>query len=134
MSGHKTQLKYEQLGQAIERLKEAVALPDDLDIKTDGMIQRFEFTMELFWKVLKYALELQKVEAPFPKVRLQKAFAAGWIEDESIWIAMLTDRNLTSHTYNQDTAKDIALRIPGYIGEMERLYKVLGQILAEEEK
>ncbi|MDP9195774.1 MAG: nucleotidyltransferase substrate binding protein [Pseudomonadota bacterium] len=122
-------LRYKQLGDALARLKEAVEKPASTWGRTDVVVQRFEFTAELFWKVLKYALEQQKEEAPFPKLRLKKAFQAGWIRDEQIWLRILDDRNLTSHIYNEAIAAEIATRVPGYLSAMENLYAVLEKIL-----
>ncbi len=102
---------------AIERLKEAAsrleeALPrvkDDLD--RDGVIQRFEFTFELFWKTLKFILEYHGVSCASPRQCLKEAFKMGLIEDDEVFLDMLTDRNLSSHVYEEKTAEEIYQRI-----------------------
>jgi len=35
------------------------------------------------------------------------AYKLGLIDDETLWIGMLTDRHLTSHTYHQQVAQRI---------------------------
>lgn len=131
MIENKGHLRLKQLGSALLRLEEAVALPDTTMGKIEMVIQRFEFTTELFWKVLKYALEQEKVEAPFPKIRLQKAYQAGWVQDEQTWVKILEDRNLTSHIYDESAAAKIAARVASYLPAMRALYKQLEKILKE---
>ena len=41
----------------------------------------------------------------------KEAFAAGLIADGQTWMKMIESRNLTAHTYNQDTAKEILQKI-----------------------
>ena len=42
-----------------------------------------------------------------PKATIRQAFAFGLISDESGWLSLLEDRNLTSHIYNEATATEI---------------------------
>lgn len=35
--------------------------------------------------------------------------------DEDIWVSMIKDRNLSSHTYNEDLAQEIAGRVNSYL-------------------
>jgi nucleotidyltransferase substrate binding protein (TIGR01987 family) len=110
----------DQLGRAIERLKEALAEPPTNPLALDGTIQRFEFTIELFWKSMKRRLAIEGVETGTPREALRGAFAAGWIDDETLWLDMLRARNETSHAYNEALARAIRDRVRGYIGAMER--------------
>ncbi|HCU06528.1 MAG TPA: nucleotidyltransferase [Holosporales bacterium] len=80
----------------------------------DATIQRFEFTIELFWKLLKRILYNQGVIVQYPRDVLKEAYAGGLIDDEQIWLSMLSDRNQTSHTYDEDLADQIYLRIQKY--------------------
>ena len=65
------------LGNAIERLKDVLQHPeiDELDYLRDATIQRFEFTIELFWKVLKKILAYEKLETTTPRDTLNKRLA-----------------------------------------------------------
>lgn len=40
-----------------------------------------------------------------------KAFQLGYIGDEKSWLAMIDDRNKTSHVYDQEDAQQILERI-----------------------
>ncbi len=87
-----------QLGKLLERLEQALAESPDNPLLVDASIQRFEFTIELFWKTFRHLLALEGKETFSPKESLQAAYQLGWIRNEAAWLGMLKDRNLTSHT------------------------------------
>lgn len=108
-----------EMGNAIERLREALARDANLDsMMLDATIQRFEFCVELTWKVLKKLLQAEGEEAKTPKQALRKAYAVGWIDEEDVWPAMIKDRNLTSHTYQEELARKIYTHIHTYYPEL----------------
>ncbi|MEA1999465.1 MAG: HI0074 family nucleotidyltransferase substrate-binding subunit [Euryarchaeota archaeon] len=91
-----------------KRLKFALEYdPLELDIALDATIQRFEFTFEMAWKSVKLAAKAVGYDCKSPKGCLKLAYRMGWIEDEEKWLELLEARNLTSHTYDQDTAMDV---------------------------
>lgn len=118
---------FEGLGNAISRLKEGVYHPqtDNDQLYRDATIQRFEFCIELFWKVLKKFLAYEKTPAITPRETLQKAFQYQFINDEKIWLAMLEDRNRTSHIYRQEVADEIYQKIKMYYPVLEETYNAL---------
>jgi nucleotidyltransferase substrate binding protein (TIGR01987 family) len=88
----------------------AVAAERELsDLEQQGLIQAFEFTHELAWKVLKDFLESKGVTEIYgSKDATRAGFANGLIEDGDDWMAMIESRNQTSHTYNEEIANSIA--------------------------
>ena len=110
------------LGHALDRLREALAQPEENPLAIDGTIQRFEFAIELCWKALRRLLLREGVATTTPREALQQAFRAGWLDEESIWLQMLRDRNETSHTYNEKTARRVYASIRSSFPEMERTY------------
>jgi nucleotidyltransferase substrate binding protein (TIGR01987 family) len=73
-----------------------------------GLIQFFEMTFELAWKTLKdYLNELGFEEVNSPRSAIKKAFEIGLIEDGHLWMKALEDRNLTAHTYEEETAVEV---------------------------
>ena len=106
--------KYAYFTDAVARLREGL---DDyrkmpLDSIRDGVIQRFEFCTELAWKTMReYLIDQGYTELNSPKAVVKQAFAFGMIQDQAAWIALLNDRNLTSHVYDESTAKLIFNRI-----------------------
>ena len=53
----------------------------------------------------------QGLPAVSPKAALKAAFKMGLVDDDAVWLDMLTDRNLTVHTYKEALAKEIHGRI-----------------------
>jgi len=66
-----------------------------------GIIQSFEFSVELAWKTLKDYLESQGILALFPREVLKIAFQHGMLDQGTIWLEMLEQRNLLAHTFNE---------------------------------
>lgn len=113
---------------ALSRLREALEKDITDDIIIDGIIQRFEFTFEQSWKVMKLYLEDQGIldEALAPRSTIKVAFKHNIISNGDLWIEMMLDRNRTSHMYDETTAKNIVERIKKvYINEFNDLEKFL---------
>lgn len=105
---------------ALKRLDEAVREAKS-DLEIDGVIQRFEFTFELFWKLLKVYLETEGIICRSPKNCMKEAYQLGIIETESIWLNMLDDRNMSVHIYDRETSREIFDRIKGkYVKEFKK--------------
>lgn len=123
--------KRENYCKAVGRLREALheyeAAPSDT--MRDGVIQRFEFTTELAWKACReYLLEMGYAEVNGPKPVMREAFAHGIIKDETMWIDILNDRNLTSHVYKEQTANEIFEHIQmRYVEQFERLQQYFAE-------
>lgn len=95
---------------ALKRLEEAVREAKS-DLEIDGVIQRFEFTFELFWKLLKVYLETEGIICRSPKNCMKEAYQLRVIESESVWLKMLDDRNMSVHIYDKETSREIFDRI-----------------------
>jgi len=109
---------------ALARLEEALKKDITDDIIIDGIIQRFEFTFEQSWKVMKLYLEEQGIidEALSPRSTIKVAFKHKIIVNGEIWIEMMLDRNRTSHMYDETMAKNIVKQIEkSYISEFINL-------------
>src|SRR5690606_6065556 len=74
----------------------------------DSLIQRFEFCYELAWKCLKLWLDDKGVEARNPKDVLRESASQGLLHDMAGWTAVHENRNLTSHTYDEAQAEQVA--------------------------
>jgi len=115
------------LGRAIDRLEEILNHPeiDKFDYLRDATIQRFEFSIELFWKALKKVLLHEKIASTTPRDTLAKAYQYKLISDELVWLAMLDDRNNTSHAYKEEAAKAIFEDIKTYLPVFQSTYNCL---------
>lgn len=118
----KSKIKFDKFKKALLSL-EAIYLKSVQDDRAniDATIQRFEFTFELAWKFLKDYLLEQGIELNYPKEVIQEVFSVNLIDNEEVWIQMLKDRNMTSHTYNEKLADEIYIRIKSYVPELRNL-------------
>lgn len=86
---------------AFDRLREAMEQPELNELERNGLIQRFEFTMDLGWKVLKDFLEFKGFSfKPSPKDTIRLAFESGYIQNARALIDGLDIRNVLSHDYD----------------------------------
>lgn len=100
----------------------------------DACIQRFEYSFELSWKMLKRRLELdlpdaQSVDAMSFRELLRSGGERGLLRDVDAWMVFRDKRNITSHTYNADKAADVAAVIPAF---MEHAQALLTQLQAKD--
>ena len=124
--------RLENYERALATLERAVALAANRplsELEQLGLIQAFEFTHELSWLLLKDFLVYQGVSGisgSIDAVReavVRELLPAG---TESIWMAMIRSRNLTSHTYNPALAEEIAQLITSrYANELKDLQREL---------
>jgi len=82
------------------------------DLEEQGLIQRFEFTHELAWNVLKDYFEYQgNMDITGSRDATREAFNKGLIDDGEGWMEMIKSRNKSSHTYNEEIAKEIVKNV-----------------------
>ena len=114
-------LKIKNFEKALERLKEGVKEAKN-DLDKDGVIQRFEFTMETLWKALRAILLYQGIECYSLISCIKEAFRANLISDDEIILDMLEDRNISSHVYDEERSNKIFERIKNiYLEYLENL-------------
>lgn len=104
--------RYTNFQKALLQLDKAVELDEYTDLEREGMIQRFEYTIELAWKTLQDLLGAKGYEdVKGPKPVIRQAFKDGYILDGAAWLAMWDSRTLANHTYNEETAIEVANKI-----------------------
>ena len=82
------------------------------EIIKEGLIQRFEYTHELAWNVMKdYAYYQGDGSVGGSRDATREAFQLKLVSDGKVWMDMIASRNKTSHTYNEDTADEIFSKI-----------------------
>lgn len=106
-----------------------LALSDNLELKKitrDSVIQRFEYTVELLWKLLfnhlKSKFLLDNLVAS-PKLVFKEAFTMKLLDEAETEkaIIMINDRNLTSHMYKEEIAEKLIKKIPQHIKLIKRI-------------
>lgn len=121
------------LGKAIYSLERAIirAKQDELDEELrDAVIQRFEYTYELCWKMLKRQIE---AEAASPTTidqlsfrdLLREAAEKGFIDNPEIWFVYREQRNITSHTYDEEKAEQVRATAYEFINAAKKLFTKL---------
>lgn len=109
--------RLENYSKALRKLEEAVEIVNqnfdspNIDLLKEGLIQRFEFTHELAWKVMKDYLEYQGYsDIKGSRDAFRKSLAIGIIESP-LWIDSIQTRNITSHTYDEEISNTVIEKI-----------------------
>ena len=95
--------RFSNFEKALSKLKEGIENngADPIDIIKEGIIQRFEFTHELAWKVLKDYLLFEGIQnITGPRSATREAFKMALISEGEQWMDMIESRNNTIHAYN----------------------------------
>jgi nucleotidyltransferase substrate binding protein (TIGR01987 family) len=118
---------------ALSQLKRALVrantAPEDEELR-DACIQRFEYTCELAWKMLKRQLEIEientvEVDSFSKKQLFRVGGERGFIQDVDAWFEYLEKRNLTSHTYNEAKAQAVFAVLATFERDAVDLYNKL---------
>ncbi len=103
---------YRRLEEVIDKL-DAMYPVDEITLRIfeDSILQRFEFTQELAWKVIKDYLYYQGDDSIIgSRSAFRKALQLGIIADP-MWMQTIEDRNLTSHKYDEGVASGVSKRV-----------------------
>lgn len=121
-------MRLASLQRAIKQLESGVLLAKSRhlsDLEQQGLIQSFEFCYELCWNLLRDYYRFQGVSdlaLGGPRDTIKHAFKEGLISDGETWMEMIKSRNLSSHTYDEHIAHDIAQYVVDrYFAVMEQL-------------
>lgn len=109
-------LRYDNFHKAVSRILEVtdngLAADDLSELEAEGLIQRFEYTYELVWKVLQDLLKYKGYEFMLgPNGTLREAIEDGLITDQDGWRRMSQARVTTAHAYNEAEAAEVVQRI-----------------------
>lgn len=108
--------RYDNYHRAVKRITDVTDsgrnVKDLSELELEGLIQRFEYTFELAWKVMQDLLKYKGYEfQQGPNGTLRQALADGLITDHDGWRRMAMARITTSHTYNEVEVMEVAKRI-----------------------
>ena len=123
----KRQIKqYKNIVDRLERIIEVYQQNKDQTI-VDAMIRRFEFRVELSWKLLKDYLKHENPgDLSSPRSVVKKAHQQSLINDGQAWLGMIEDRKLSSHTYDEIVANTIRDNI------LNKYFKLLKELKKKE--
>ena len=122
--------RLQQFTKAEQRLSEALLNGYGVlsRIEQEGVIQRFEYTFELAWKVLKDLLFYEGFDVKSPREVIRQAFETEYLNEADTETALdaLEKRNLLTHTYEESTMLEALELIEGQFQPMlNRLLKTL---------
>ena len=122
--------RFENFDKSYKLLKKYSNQEITTELERAGIIQFFEMTFELAWKVLKDYLESEGYMVKSPRETVKQAFQIGLIDNGHIWIDALSNRNLTTHTYDEELATKMTSEIlNAYLPELDKLYNKLSKEL-----
>jgi nucleotidyltransferase substrate binding protein (TIGR01987 family) len=122
--------RFNSYKRAFRLLSKAIDLADERelsDLEQEGVIQRFEYTWELAWKLIADILDDDGVtlETKTPKSVIRAAFAAKLIDNGDDWLDALDARNKMAHTYNETDFKEVVEEIRAtYFGLFSALHQI----------
>lgn len=118
--------RFENFNKSYSLLKKYLIKEDLSELEQAGIIQFFEMTFELAWKVLKDYLESDGYIVKSPREAIKQAFQNEIINDGHVWIDALAVRNLTVHTYDKNVASKFVNDIINiYFPEIEKMHDKL---------
>lgn len=103
--------RFSNFEKALLQLSDAIVLGQErplTKLEQQGLIQSFEYVHELAWNTMKdYILYQGPADITGSRDATRDAFKRGLVSDGHLWMEMIRGRNLSSHTYNEDTAKQL---------------------------
>jgi nucleotidyltransferase substrate binding protein (TIGR01987 family) len=97
-----------------------------------GAIQNFEFTYELCWKFLHRKLEQDLGKLTVAGISRKELYRIAvkhlLLENSTSWFEFHEARNLTSHTYNGETADEVCLSLQSFLNSAKKLYLKLNEV------
>lgn len=138
--------KYEHITQALETLKKAINIftlfvkenkaynphstyEEEYRTYRDSVVQRFEYSVDLFWKYLKTYLEqahvLIDIKVPGEIIRTAKTSGLISADEAETILTMIKSRNMTSHIYVEEFADFLAKEIPKYYATLSHIVEKL---------
>lgn len=95
-----------QVQKANNKLREALKQSEN-EMQRDAVIQRFEFTFELAWKLIAEVLKYKGFQVYGPRDSIRTGAENGIVLEPEKWMSLLEARNLTTHTYSEETSGEV---------------------------
>lgn len=122
--------RFAHFSKALGQLYKFIEKGELNELEKQGLIKSFEYTYELAWNTIKDYFEDQGETGIFgSRDAFRLAFRRGLIENGKIWMDMIKNRTLTTHTYNEEIANTISMAIvETYYSEFVALKNTLQNI------
>ncbi|MEA3499902.1 MAG: nucleotidyltransferase substrate binding protein [Candidatus Marinimicrobia bacterium] len=127
--------RFNNYKKALQNLSEAVELSTQKEfskLEKQGVIQAFAMLYEICWNTIRDFYQAQgETNIQGSRDAFKMAFNRGLITDGEVFMKTIKSRQLTSHTYNEETAEEIYFDI---IDKYYDAFKELGNRLEQEKK
>lgn len=120
--------RLENFGRAVAQLDAACEKDSYTELERAGLVQMFEFGFELAWKTLKDLLFYEGYDVKSPRDVIRKGFEVEYQseDDTEVFLDALDKRNVLSHTYEEEIAKEAERLIKNlYAPMLRRLHDTL---------
>lgn len=121
--------KLDNYQKALKTLIEAMEKPPVNLLERDGIIQRFEYCLEVSWNSAKKVLEFHEFKSETPRNVFREMARIGWIDNPDSWIIFLEARNKTIHIYHEEVAQELFKLIPSFLEASKSLLETLEEKL-----
>ena len=120
-----TKPKIDNYRRALKTLEDAMVKPPSSQLERDGIIQRFEYCLEISWNSAKKVLDYQGFKTDTPRNVFRELARIGWIDNPEEWIEYLDSRNKTSHMYHEEIANELFKLVPKFLQSSLKLFATL---------
>lgn len=111
---------------SLANLERSVATPVTEPRDLSGILKDFEMVYELSWKLLKKLLLEQGHQTLGAKDVYSRAYQLGFLEEETVWLRMIEDRNHTAHVYDEtDAGRIVKNIIENYLPAFRKLKSMI---------
>ncbi len=119
------QVSTDEFKNALKTLEEALQFAEankanevQFKIIRDACIQRYEYCIELAWKV---SMKKLGSTVKFPKQAIREMARADLISSAEMWLDFIEARNESSHSYDEDVASKVFTQILAFRDEAIKL-------------
>lgn len=113
------------LTEALEFANQSINKQSQFKIARDACIQRFEYCIELAWKISMKKLGSQ---TKFAKPAIREMARGDLIASADEWLKFIEARNQTSHSYDEEIARSIFTTIQQFEHELNGLIQKLQKL------
>jgi nucleotidyltransferase substrate binding protein (TIGR01987 family) len=121
--------KLELLLKALDGFEKSMTLEKERfgEIEQDtirsGQLQKFEVSVELYWKTIKkFLFEIHGIETVSPKTVIKQMYLTKYINEKDYerLLEMINERNRMSHVYNEELFELIHSKLAEYLQLMKK--------------
>lgn len=103
--------RFSNFEKTVKLFERTLQIANPSEAEKAGLVQFYEMSFELAWKILKDKLESEGFIVKSPRDAIKTAYQAEYIDNGHAWPDALNDRNLTAHIYDEEVSEEIIYKI-----------------------